>query len=141
MKYCIAIAALDLVPVFGFHWLTGLAWGEGSAAAADASMLELCFVSVFLPVYLLAINYLIAKKYSAVNVYFIINMLVIAGCILLASHLHFLNWAGSGGNYQHPDDSIVHDLKLERILGLGLCVPGGIIILFLHRKKRKTPLA
>src|ERR1051325_1082883 len=134
------VATIDLVPVVAFHWLAGWAWREGNEAAASASMLELCFVSAFLPSYLVTVNYLLAKKYSAVNVYFLINMLSVAGCILLASYLHFLNWAGSGGNYEHPDGSILHDLELERLLGLGLCVPGGLTILFLHRKKRKTPL-
>ena len=89
-------------------------------------MLQLLFTILFLPIFLVKINYRIAEKYS-IKWLFILNAIVICSSIFLSAKLGFLNWADSVGRRDNPDGETLMIVSLEAQGGMFVAIMGVVI--------------
>lgn len=137
LKYWSFVMLLSYVPTIGFHFLIRPMWFKGTDSFTCATLLELLFTIVILPIYLIAANYFLAKKYDKASELFIINGIMILTCIFISTHLHFKNWADSIGSYS-PDNETEGVMDFERTVGIIISLIGLIIVYFRIRSKNKS---
>ena len=100
-------------------------WGNNVETNTSLATFSIGLTIIFLPMYLLSINYYFAKKHRAEQ--FISNGLVIISCVLISAQINFYNWANSIGSHGNPDGGTEAVISLERWGGSIICIIGTII--------------
>lgn len=125
-KYWAVIILVSYIPTIGFHYLMRPFWFNKTADHTSVTTFEMVFTILFLPIYLIIINYLLSKR-NLIKWLFVFNAVIICSCVLISSRLHFLNWADSVGNRENPDNDTREVVAFEEQAGL-LVTEIGIVI-------------
>jgi hypothetical protein len=136
IKYWCLIILLNYIPTISFHYLVKPLWLKDIDSRTSASILELFFTILFLPVYLIIANYLLAKKYTKLTGVFVLNAIVVISCIIISERLHLKNWSDSVGSIK-PDSGTLGVGVFECFVGVCISLLGFIIIYFNVRRKNK----
>jgi hypothetical protein len=135
LKYWVFILLLSYGPAIVFPYLIRPMWFKEVDSYTRATIIQFLFTIIFLPVYLLLINYMLTRKYAEFSTAFILNGLIICSCIFISSHLHFMNWADSIGSVQYPDSATRDVMAFERTAGIIVSMIGLGVIWFKERKE------
>lgn len=137
VKYWCLIIVLSYSPTILVHYAVRPMWFKSVEFHTSASLFELFFTMLLLPIYLTVVNYLIAKNYSKLTKSFFLNAIIILSCIIISSELGLKNWTDSIGS-ANPDAETQGLVDFERFVGISVCLLGFIIIYFLIRRKTKS---
>ncbi len=61
-KYWAVIILVSYIPTIGFHYLMRPFWFNKTADHTSVTTFEMVFTILFLPIYLIIINYLLSKR-------------------------------------------------------------------------------
>jgi hypothetical protein len=136
IKYWCLIILLNYIPTISFHYFVRPMWWKGVESHTSASVLELFFTMLFLPIYLIIVNYLLAKKYTKLTEVFYLNAIMIVTCIFISTRLHLKNWSDSIGSIK-PDGETQGLMDFECCVGVCVSLFGFIIIYFSSRKNNQ----
>jgi len=137
ITYGALILLVNYIPTIGFHLAVRPMWYKSVNDYTDATLTEMVFTVLILPIYLVVANYLLAKKFNKLTELFILNALIILSCIFISTHLHFKNRADSIGSFSDPDHETKGVMDFERIAGLSVSAIGlGIVFFRIHQKNK-----
>lgn len=142
IKYWTYVVLLSYAPTIGLHFLTRPMWYKGVDYFTNATTIETLSTIIFIPLYLIVINYLLFKKYNKTITSFIVNSLIIISCVFISTFLHFKNWADSIGSWDNPDTETIMVMDFERTCGIIISAIG-LAIVFIrlwNKNKKRTPI-
>jgi len=136
VTYWSLIILLSFVPTIGFHSLVKSFWNSGSDFVLKITIAEMIYTMIVLPIYLTFLHFHISKRYNRNS--FGVNAILILSCVLISDRMHFMNWANSVGNWEHPDSGTVALTNLELIIGFFISSIGIVISMWRLRSLKSS---